>query len=105
MTAQNIGCVRSHAIPQRAGRWLLITHDRLGSDRFDLTQDLLSQMLQVRRASVSEAQSRLQQLGFIRYSRGHVEILEREGLETLTCECYWSIRRLFEERVHVATHP
>lgn len=100
LTAQNIGCVRSHPIPQRTARWLLVTHDRIASDRFDLTQDLLSQMLQVRRASVSETQSRLQERGYIRYSRGNVEIVDREALEGLTCECYWTVRRLFEERVH-----
>ena len=101
VTAQNIGCLRSHTIPQRAAHWLLLTHDRMGSDRFDVTQTFLAQVLQVRRASVSEAQSRLQLQGYIRYSRGSVEIIDREALETLSCECYWTIRKLFEERVHV----
>jgi DNA-binding transcriptional regulator YhcF (GntR family) len=73
---------------QRCARWLLMVHDRMPGDEFELTQDFLSQMLGVRRATVSETASQLQLAGLISYSRGHMVIVDRAGLERTACECY-----------------
>ena len=88
-----VACNRIHVIEQRLARWLLMTHDRVLGDEFELTQEFLAQMMGVRRASVSEAASALQAAGYIRYSRGFVTILDRHGLEERTCECYWVVTR------------
>lgn len=98
-TAQNIGCIGAHSIGQRAARWMLMTHDRAGEDEFELTQRFLAQMLGVRRASVSEVQSDLQDRGVISYRRGRVRIVDREGLEREACECYGTVRKVFEDRL------
>jgi len=94
--AQSAACNRLHTIDQRCCRWLLMSHDRVGSDYVPLTQEFLSQMLGVRRASVNAAAALLQRSGLIRYSRGRITVLDRKGLEAATCECYWVIRREFE---------
>ena len=73
-------------------RWLLMTHDRVGRDDFDLTQEFLAQMLGVRRATVSEVASDLQARGLIRYTRGRIWVTDRGGLQSLSCECYGIIR-------------
>jgi hypothetical protein len=86
-TAQSSACNRLHSIKQRAGRWLLHTHDSVGRDEFPLTQEFLAQMLGVRRASVSEVAGKLQTPGLISYSRGRIKILDRRGLEAKSCEC------------------
>jgi CRP-like cAMP-binding protein len=86
--AQGMVCNRLHSIAQRCARWLLMTHDRVDSDRFLLTQAFLAQMLGVRRASVGTVAGRLQKAGLIRYSRGVITILDRPGLEAAACECY-----------------
>jgi CRP-like cAMP-binding protein len=86
--AQGMVCNRLHSIAQRCARWLLLTHDRVSSDQFPLTQQFLAQMLGVRRASVGTVASKLQKAGLIRYSRGVVTILDRPGLEAAACECY-----------------
>ena len=85
---QSIACNRLHTVNERCARWLLLTHDRVARDAFDLTQEFLAIMLGVRRPGVSIAAATLQAAGFIRYSRGHVEIIDREGLESAACECY-----------------
>ena len=87
-TAQTVACNRRHELSKRCARWLLMTHDRVGAPVFVLTQDFLAIMLGVRRAGVSVAAGRLQRAGLIRYSRGRMEILDREGLEEASCECY-----------------
>ena len=87
-TAQSVACNGRHDMEQRCARWLLMTHDRVGSDRFYLTHDFLAQMLGVRRASVTVAAGRLQHAGLIRYARGHVTILDRGRLEAASCDCY-----------------
>lgn len=87
-TAQTVACNRRHELSRRCARWLLMTHDRVGSPVFVLIQDFLAIMLGVRRAGVSEAAGRLQRAGLIRYSRGRMEILDRAGLEAASCECY-----------------
>jgi CRP-like cAMP-binding protein len=85
---QSIACNRLHTVDERCARWLLMSHDRVGGDQFDLTQEFLAIMLGVHRPGVSIAAAALQQAGFIRYVRGHVEIRDRKGLESAACECY-----------------
>ena len=92
---QTVACNTRHSVLQRSARWLLLTRDRLEADTIRLTHEVLSQMLGVRRAGVSEALAALQRSGLIRYSRGKVAILDRPGLERLTCECYWITRKHF----------
>jgi CRP-like cAMP-binding protein len=86
--AQSAACNRFHSIQQRACRWLLMTHDRMESNEFLLTQEFLAMMLGVQRTGVSAAAGALQQDGLIRYTRGNVTILDRPGLEHRACECY-----------------
>lgn len=86
--AQTVACNRRHDLLERCARWLLMTHDRVGSSSFGLTQDFLALMLGVRRAGVTVAAGALQQAGLIRYSRGRIEVLDRAGLEAASCECY-----------------
>jgi CRP-like cAMP-binding protein len=95
-TAQSVACNRRHEMGERCARWLLMTHDRVGADHFALTHEFLAFMLGVRRASVTVAAGMLQQAGLIRYSRGKVTILDRNGLEAASCECYGVIRRQYE---------
>jgi CRP-like cAMP-binding protein len=94
--AQSVTCMRHHSVAQRCARWLLTAHDRVGSDEFALTQDALAQMLGVRRASVSAAAGRLQHRGLIRYRRGLMTIIDRAGLEQVSCECYRIISAEYE---------
>lgn len=95
--AQNVVCNSTHTLTQRAARWLLTTHDRVGRDEFALTQQFLGQMLGVRRPTVSETASKLQAQGYIRYSRGNLTITDRRGLEQVTCSCYGIIRDEFDK--------
>ncbi|MFH9424908.1 Crp/Fnr family transcriptional regulator [Streptomyces sp. NPDC017529] len=90
--ARNAGCNRSHRTRQRCARWLLMTADRMHSDRFPLTQKFLAQMLAVRRSSVSEVAGALAEDGCIRYSRGTITVLDRDLLEANACTCYRVIR-------------
>lgn len=90
--AQGTACNRAHAVEQRCARWLLQTHDRVRGDTFDLTQEVLAQMLGERRATVNQVASALQQRGFIRYTRGRIQVLDREGLEATSCRCYGFVR-------------
>jgi len=96
MLAQNGACNSQHSINERCARWLLHCHDRVGGDRFELTQEFLSQMLGVRRASVSLVMQTLQKAGLIRYSRGKITIVNREELESAACECYGIISGEYE---------
>jgi CRP-like cAMP-binding protein len=88
-------CGRAHSIEARCARWLLQTHDRMRTDEFHLKQEFLAQMLGVGRPRVSSTASVLQKTGLIRYSRGRITILDREGLENASCECYGVIRRAY----------
>ncbi len=97
--SQGAACNRLHGIEQRCARWLLLTRDRVDSDRFSLKQEFLSDMLGVRRAGVSVAASALQHAGLIRYSRGVIEVLDREGQLAASCECYAVIREQFDRLV------
>jgi CRP-like cAMP-binding protein len=85
---RSVGCSQHHALEQRCARWLLMSHDRARTGVFPFTQTMLSEMLGVRRPSVSVAAGALQRAGLIRYSRGNMTILNRKGLESATCECY-----------------
>ena len=91
-SSQSAACNRMHSIEERCARWLLMTHDRVGRDAFDLTQEFLADMLGVRRAGVTVVCGALQRAGFIRYRRGHIAILDRAKLEEVTCECYGRVR-------------
>ena len=93
---QIAACNRLHEVDERLARWLLMSHDRIGKDILPLTQEFLAQMLGIRRASVSVAAAILQRAGLIHYNRGHVSILDREGLTTASCECYAIIRKQLE---------
>jgi len=93
---QNVACAQLHDTEARCARWLLLAHDEVDGDSFPLTQDYLAMMLGVTRPSVSAAASALQKAGLIRYVRGQLMILDRPGLEALSCECYGIVRREFE---------
>ena len=97
MLAQSSACNRRHSIEQRCARWLLMTHDRAGRDTFELTQQFLSEMLGVRRATVSQVAKAFQQAGCIEYTRGRIRIIDRSGLECQSCECYKVIQREFSK--------
>ena len=86
--AQSAACNRFHNIQQRTCRWMLMTHDRMQSDEFLLTQEFLAMMLGVQRTGVTAAAGGLQRAGLIRYTRGNVTIIDRRGLEHSSCECY-----------------
>lgn len=87
-TAQNAACNGLHSVSQRGARWLLTTRDRAEGDEFFLTQEYLAFMLGVSRQSVGHAVLDLQEAGLISYSRGHMRIVDRAGLEAASCECY-----------------
>ncbi|XXX75096.1 Crp/Fnr family transcriptional regulator [Sorangium sp. So ce134] len=94
--AQAAACNRLHPMGERCARWLLMTHDRVGADEFPLTHEFLSQMLGVRRATVTVAVGMLQQAGLVQFTRGRVTVLSRAGLEEASCECYAIIRDGYE---------
>jgi CRP-like cAMP-binding protein len=87
-TAQNAACNRVHEIEERLARWLLMCHDRLQTDHLPITHEFLAMMLGTRRSTVSVAAGMLHKAGLIEYSRGHVKIQNRDGLEGAACECY-----------------
>jgi CRP-like cAMP-binding protein len=94
--AQSAACNHFHPIQQRCCRWLLMTHDRMQSDEFLLTQEFLAMMLGVQRTGVTAAAGTVQREGLIRYRRGNVTILDRRGLERRSCECYGVSKREFD---------
>lgn len=96
VASQSAACNRLHSVEQRCVRWLLRIHDRIEGDEMPLTQEFLAQMLGVRRASVSLAAGELQEAGLIRYAYGRVTILNRRGLEAVSCECTEAIERRYE---------
>ena len=93
---QTAVCNRHHSIDQQLCRWLLLSMDRLSSDTLSMTQDLIANMLGVRREGVAEAAAKLQRAGLIRYSRGRITVLDRPGLEQRVCECYAVVKREFD---------
>jgi CRP-like cAMP-binding protein len=94
--AQSAACNQFHSLEQRCCRWLLMTHDRMQSDEFLLTQEFLAMMLGVQRTGVSAAAGALQRAGLIRYKRGHVTIVDRRALIQRSCECYGVSKMQFD---------
>jgi CRP-like cAMP-binding protein len=94
--AQSAACNHFHSLQQRCCRWLLMTHDRMQSDEFLLTQEFLAMMLGVQRTGVTTAAGALQRFGLIRYKRGNVTIINRRGLMHRSCECYGVSKREFD---------
>ena len=90
--SQTAVCNRHHTLDQQFCRWLLLSLDRLTSNELVMTQELIANMLGVRREGVTEAALKVQKAGFIKYSRGHITILDRVGLERRTCECYQVVK-------------
>lgn len=105
LLSQNSACNRVHTAEQRCARWLLLTADRAGRDTVDLTHLFLSQMLGVRRATVTEIAGALQDRGLIDYSRGRITIVDRPGLEAASCECYRVILSEFDRLLGRGTIP
>ena len=91
--AQTAVCNRHHTVDQQLCRWLLLCLDRLSSNRLTVTQELIANMLGVRREGVTDAAGKLQKLGVIRYTRGQIEVLDRPKLEQLCCECYAVVKK------------
>ncbi len=94
--AQTAVCNRHHSLDQQLCRWLLLSLDRLPGDELVMTQELIANMLGVRREGVTEAALKLQAAGLIRYARGHIVILDRHGLEQRTCECYAVVKKEYD---------
>jgi CRP-like cAMP-binding protein len=102
--SQTASCNRVHELQERCARWLLMTHDRVGgADTFMLTHEFLSFMLGVRRAGVTVAAGVLQKAGLIRYTRGKITVLDRDGLEEASCECYGVVRGHFDRLLGTPT--
>jgi CRP-like cAMP-binding protein len=93
--SQTAVCNRHHSVEQQLCRWLLLTLDRLPTNELTMTQELIANMLGVRREGVTEAAGRLQARGFISYRRGHITVLDRKGLEQNVCECYAVVKKEF----------
>ena len=94
--SQTAVCNRLHPVEKRLCRWLLLTRDRVPSDEILMTQEFIAHMLGVRREGVTAAAHHLQEAGLIRYARGHITILDREGLEAAACECYRVVKDEFD---------
>jgi CRP-like cAMP-binding protein len=90
--AQTAACNATHTVEERLARWLLMCRERVGSDELKLTQEFISEMLGTRRATVSAAASALQVEGLIHYHRGHIRIVDQQGLEDFACECYRAVK-------------
>ena len=95
-TSQTAACNRFHVVETRLARWLLMTHDRVKSDQFRMTQEFLGHMLGVRRVGVTKAAQALQTHDLIRYSRGDITVLDRAGLEAAACECYEVVKDMHD---------
>ena len=94
--AQTAVCNRHHSLDQQLCRWLLLSLDRLQGTELVMTQELIANMLGVRREGVTEAAHRLQEAGLIRYSRGHISVIDRNGLEKRVCECYGVVQKEYD---------
>jgi CRP-like cAMP-binding protein len=94
--AQTAVCNRHHSLDQQLCRWLLLSLDRLQVNELLMTQELIANMLGVRREGVTEAAVKLQNAGLIRYTRGHITVLDRAGLERRTCECYAVVKKEYD---------
>jgi CRP-like cAMP-binding protein len=94
--AQTAVCNRHHSLDQQLCRWLLLSLDRLQGDELVMTQELIANMLGVRREGVTESALKLQSAGLIRYARGHITVLDRAGLEARSCECYAVVKKEYD---------
>jgi CRP-like cAMP-binding protein len=94
--AQTAVCNRHHSVDQQLCRWLLLSLDRLSSSEVSMTQELIANMLGVRREGVTEAAGKLQDAGLIRYRRGKITVLDRPALEARSCECYQVVKTEFD---------
>jgi len=101
--AQTAVCNRHHSLDQQLCRWLLLSLDRLPASELVMTQELIANMLGVRREGVTEAAADLQRAGLIRYRRGHITVMDRKGLEQRTCECYAVVRREYDRLLPLRT--
>jgi CRP-like cAMP-binding protein len=93
---QTIACNLRHTVKERTARWLLSVHDRTTADEFVLTQEMLSGMVGASRQKITMVAGELQAAGYIKYQRGRVRVLDREGLEGASCECYRVYRRAYD---------
>jgi CRP-like cAMP-binding protein len=100
---QSAACNAFHEAEQRLARWLLQTRDRIDTDTIPLTQEFLAQMLGVRRTTVTLIAHALQERGLLRYRRGRIEIVNRQGLENVSCECYETVRKQVDEYFPLTT--
>jgi CRP-like cAMP-binding protein len=103
--AQTAVCNRHHSVDQQLCRWLLLSLDRLPSNELTMTQELIANMLGVRREGVTEAAGRLQNAGLIEYKRGHITVVDRPGLEARVCECYQVVKKEFDRLLPEAIVP
>jgi Mn-dependent DtxR family transcriptional regulator len=94
--AQTAVCNRHHSLDEQLCRWLLLTLDRLNGNDLTITQELIANMLGVRREGVTEAAGNLQRAGLIHYRRGHITVLNRKGLEERVCECYQLVKTEYD---------
>ena len=99
--AQTAVCNRHHSLDQQLCRWLLLSLDRLPGNELVMTQELIANMLGVRREGVTEGAHKLQNIGLIRYSRGRISVLDRPGLERLSCECYSVVKKEYDRLLPV----
>ena len=103
--AQTAVCNRHHSLDQQFCRWLLLSLDRLSSNELTMTQELIANMLGVRREGVTEAAGNVQKAGLIKYTRGHIHVLDRAGLEARACECYAVVKKEFDRLLPEARVP
>jgi CRP-like cAMP-binding protein len=103
--AQTAVCNRHHTVNQQLCRWLLLSLDRLPDNRLTMTQELIANMLGVRREGVTDAAGKLQRLGVIEYHRGHITVLDRPKLEKLSCECYAVVKKETDRLLSCSRHP
>lgn len=103
--SQTAVCNRLHPVEKRLCRWLLLTHDRVPSDELQMTQEFIAHMLGVRREGVTAAAHHLHKAGLIRYARGHINILDREGLEAVACECYGVVKTELDRLLRPTAAP
>ena len=101
--AQTAVCNRHHSLDQQLCQWLLLSLDRLPGNELVMTQELIANMLGVRREGVTEAAVKLQKVGLIRYARGHITVLDRPGLEKRTCECYAVVKKEYDRLLPATT--
>jgi CRP-like cAMP-binding protein len=94
--SQTTACNSLHKIDQRLARWLLEVHDRVEGNEINLTQEFMADMLGVRRAGVTQTAQKLQENGLIQYKRGHVQVLDRPGLEAYACECFGTVKEEYD---------